>query len=311
MTFDRSTSVSLDIQEAHQRDIRFRIEMTVGCRDADTVPKVHNAGQIFFDGQQQVQVLHNGVRVVAGGYYGTEMAEIIQRLHGHHEPQEEKVFSKIVNLMPETSTMIELGCFWAYYSLWLLQARPQARAIGVEPDLANLDVGRRNAALNGREMTFIEASVGGSPHDPRPFQTEVSGVRQVPQVSVPQLMAALDIECLDILHCDTQGAETEILMSCRELFVRGKIRFCVISTHHHYISGDPLTHQRCLGIIRDLGGQVLAEHNVAESFSGDGLIAAYFGKEPISFPKINLSYNRTSTNLFRDPLFDLAESWAK
>jgi hypothetical protein len=31
------------------------------------------------------------------------------------------------------------------------------------------------------------------------------------------------------------------------------------------------------------GGTILAEHDVHESFNGDGLIAAYFGREPLEW----------------------------
>lgn len=296
------------LDEPRAREERFRIEMTANCRDAEAIPKVLGAGQIVRDGERDVQIMHNGLRVVSCGYHGAWMAEIIKRLRGHHEPQEEAVFHEIIKLMPEKPRMIELGCFWAYYSLWMLQARPDASVIGVEPDAKHIEIGKQNAALNSRKMTFVEASVGGQTLDPRPFETESSGVKVIPQVSVPQLMADAGIDRLDLLHCDTQGVETEILLSCAKLFETGAIRFCLVSTHHHFISGDPLTHQRCLRIIEAAGGSIIAEHSVAESFSGDGLIAAYFGKDPILDPGISLSYNRTSSSLFRDPLFDLAEA---
>lgn len=289
------------------QDERFRIEMTVGCGDAASIPKVLGAGRIMRRDGCEVQLMHNGVTVVAGGYYGDWMTEIIRRLSGHHEPQEEAVFHEIMKHMPESPTMIELGAFWSYYSLWCLQVRPAARVIGVEPDPHHLDIGKQNARLNGREIDFVNALAGGETLPPRPFQTEKSGLVELPQVSVPDIMGSRGLKQLDILHCDTQGAETAVLTSCFELLKEGAIRFCVVSTHHHRISGDPLTHQRCVAIIEQAGGQILAEHDVAESFSGDGLIAAYFGSEPIHWMDVKLSYNRYSTSLFRNPLFDLSE----
>ncbi|WP_139174148.1 hypothetical protein [Methylobacterium sp. UNC378MF] len=237
------------------------------------------------------------------------MAEIIRRLRRHHEPQEAAIFHEIVKMMPDAPSMIELGSFWAYYSLWLLQARPAASVIGVEPDRSHIEIGRPYAALNGRTTTFIEASVGAQALEPRPFETESSGVTSIPQVIVPQLMADAGLDRLGLLHCDTQGAETEILTSCRPLLERGAIRFCIVSTHHHLISGDALTHERCLHLMKAAGGLILAEHSVAESFSGNSLIAAFFGTDPIYLPEFHLSYNRTFTSLFRDPLFDLADAW--
>jgi hypothetical protein len=69
---------------------------------------------ISFEGKP-VQIMHNGLRVVAGGYYGDWMTRIIERLHGHHEPQEEAVFHEILKLLPPDATMLELGGFWSYY----------------------------------------------------------------------------------------------------------------------------------------------------------------------------------------------------
>src|SRR3954469_16892907 len=66
-----------------------RIEMAASCRDADPIPKVRGAGRVVSlpDGRQ-VQVMHNGVRVVVDGYYGAWMTRLIERCSGHHEPQE-------------------------------------------------------------------------------------------------------------------------------------------------------------------------------------------------------------------------------
>src|SRR4051812_31657526 len=46
-----------------------RIGLTLRCRDTDPIPKVADAGSVH-DG---VQLMHNGVRVVEGGYYGAWM----------------------------------------------------------------------------------------------------------------------------------------------------------------------------------------------------------------------------------------------
>ena len=60
-------------------------------------------------------------------------------------------------------------------------------------------------------------------------------------------------------------------------------------------------------MIEQCGGRVFAEHDVQESYSGDGLIAARFGPDQAAWPIIPLSLNRYSTSLFRNPLFDLAD----
>ena len=49
-----------------------RIAMATRCHDCDPVPKVLDAGMVLDDDGdgRRVQIMHNGLRVVADGYYG-------------------------------------------------------------------------------------------------------------------------------------------------------------------------------------------------------------------------------------------------
>ena len=286
-----------------------RIAMTLRCRDCDDIPKVADAGSVVEEpGTGPIQVMHNGIRVIADGYGGAWTTHLIRLCHGHHEPQEERVFHEIVSRLPADASMIELGGYWAYYSLWFLSGGDRRRSIVVEPDPAYLDVGRRNAALNGLTPEFLAGFIGGEPGHPQPFQTESSGVVELPCLSVPQLLAERGMDRLDLLHCDAQGVELAVLESCRGLLRRGAIGWVFISTHAYQITGDPLTHQRCLSLIKGLGGKVIAEHDVHESFSGDGLIVAWFGQGEPAVPIPNISRNRYSESMFRNPLYELASA---
>jgi hypothetical protein len=288
---------------------RFRIELTVSCVDCASIPKVGGAGKTFEEAGTQYQLMHNGLRVISGGYHGGWMSEIIERLEGHHEPQEEVIFHEILRHVGPTATMVELGGFWSYYSLWFLHGFEERRAIVLEPDPSHLAVGRANASLNGAaRIEFIQGSVGAVSAGPQPFPTETSGTIEIPEFAVADILAGRDIGMLDILHCDTQGAETSVIASCEALFKARKVRFGIFSTHAYQISGDPLTHQKCLAMLKDFGGQILAEHDVHESFSGDGLIAVYFGAEPLAWNAPKLSFNRYSNGIFRNPIYDLAET---
>lgn len=289
------------------RDLSFRVAMTASCRDCDGIPKVAGAGSVVEETGRRVQIMHNGIRVIAGGYDGDWMTEIIRQLNGHHEPQEELVFHEILKALPERATMIELGGYWSYYSLWFLQSTPeQRRAIVVEPDPHHIGVGQMNASLNSRNIEFIQACVGETASDQIEFSSQTSGPVLIPQVSVPNLMRNRNIEYLDLLHCDIQGGEFGVVKSCAQLFREKRIRFGIFSTHARDFSNDSLTHQRCLAMLRACGAQILAEHEVHESFSGDGLIAAYFGSTPLEWPTLKMSYNRYSNSLFRNPLYDVA-----
>jgi FkbM family methyltransferase len=292
------------------RTLEERIAITTRCRDADVLPRVANAGTVT---QQEdgsvVQIMHNGIKVLAGGYYGRWMQDLIMRCKGVHEPQEEVVFAEMMRHLPQDGTMIELGGFWSYYSIWFLHKSGGGRhAIVVEPDPAHIEIGRTNARLNGCEPKFVQAFAGRQSGPSSLFTTEQSGEVILPCVSVTDLMASHGLEYLDVLHCDAQGVEFDILESCQDLAAAGRLGWVVVSTHSHQISGDPLTHQRCLALLHGLGANILVEHDVQESFSGDGLIVAKFGLVPGSWQMPQLSYNRYSESLLRNPLYDLASA---
>jgi FkbM family methyltransferase len=284
-----------------------RIQMAARCHDADRIAKVGNAGTIVEEPDgTRVQIMHNGIKVIANGYYGEWMGELIRRCKGHHEPQEEVVFHEVLKHIPPAATMIELGGYWSFYSIWFLTQGEIRRSLVIEPDPAHLEVGRTNARLNRCTPEFIQAFASRNPAQPAPFQTETSGNIPLPAVSVSSLMETRGIPHLDILHCDCQGAELEILESCGDLFAADRIDWVFVSTHSHHISGDPLSHQRCLAVLLNAGATIVAEHDVQESFSGDGLIVARFGNLPNGWEPPRLSYNRYSQSLFRNPLYDFA-----
>ena len=97
----RPVAQRVDVSAAERR----RVELTVSCRDADGVPKVPHAGEVVVEQGLPVQVMHEGTRVLSGAYYGAWMTEIISRLRGHHEPQEERVVHCILaRLQGEAAT---------------------------------------------------------------------------------------------------------------------------------------------------------------------------------------------------------------
>lgn len=307
MTKTKPDPLIVPVGEPHL-GTNFRVKLTTSCRDSDVIPKVADAGMMRSENGAQVQIMHNGLRVIQGGYHGDWMAEVIESLKGHHEPQEEVVFDAILKHVGPESTMIELGCFWSYYSLWFLKDFPLRRALGVEPDPKNIRIGLRNAELNKLPFEIRHGYIGPEPKQNTLFETESSGPLSVPALSPAGLVKEFSHDgVLDILHCDTQGAEVFTLTDCEELFRSQKIRFAVISTHAVQITGSALTHQVCLQMIKDYGGQVLIEHDVHESFSGDGLIAAYFGDEELDFSMVRMSRNRYSTSLFPNPIYQLEE----
>lgn len=283
-----------------------RYELTVSCRDGDSIPKVHNAGQIIKDPQgRELQVMHNGVRVAAGGYYGNIIKRIIETLKGVHEPQEELVFHKLLPLVRKNAVMVEFGCYWAFYSIWFKTERPKGSVYCFEPSERHLGVGKRNFEINGIKDYTLEAGICGSEKRVEWAQRRFADANLTGRiVNIKHLVEEYGLNEIDILHMDVQGAELDVLEEGIDYLQDGLVKFLFVSTHHQSIAGPPLIHEKCLHLLKKIGATIIVEHDCFESYSADGLIVAYLGKEPVELPDIEISYCRASEGAFRTPAYE-------
>jgi len=60
------------------QDVKRRISMTVSCEDCSYIKKVVNAGKTFSTNDFSYQVMHNGLKIIEGGYHGRAITEIIR-----------------------------------------------------------------------------------------------------------------------------------------------------------------------------------------------------------------------------------------
>lgn len=243
-----------------------RLRTTIECQDCSNIPKVEGAGECFGE-NQEFQRMHNGVVIRRGSYHGDWMTGVIQNLQGHHEPQEEKVFAEVLAYLKPGATMVELGSFWAYYSLWFQRSVPNAVSIMVEPNPEKLEVGKEHFRLNDFEGTFIRGFVGDESLHEAVFTDWDGKESKIPQVSVDGLMRDYQLGSIDILHADVQGAEFDMLKGSTKALSDFKIKYFFISTHGH-------EHKRCKRFLTEHGYLIVAEHSVLQSYSGDGLIVA-------------------------------------
>jgi FkbM family methyltransferase len=183
---------------------------------------------------------------------------------------------------------------------------PAGSAILVEPDPQNLEIGRRNFALNGRTGTFIRAAVGRGNEPAIEFTAESDQIkRETDVLGLDEVMTRGSAEHVDLLMLDVQGAETAFLEGATSRLAAGTVRFLVVSTHHHCISGDAVTHERCLRILLEAGAHVIVEHPVYESCSGDGLISVSFDERDRDMT-VEVRRIPARDSLFGEPLEDLA-----
>jgi FkbM family methyltransferase len=260
--------------------LRKRIELAVSCTDCNDLPKAPHAGQVIGHEGEKVQVMHEGTKVLAGGYYGNWQMEIITRLRGHHEPQEERIFHHLLQYVRPGTLMVELGCFWAYYTNWYLGKVPNSHAICLEPDGNHLRIGEANLRLNGRSAKLIKAGVGENFAESIPLKRiSDKATVDVPIWNYQRLSREVGNERIEMLHLDVQGAEYGFLRSMKCCSREQLPRFVVVSTHMAMFDGVRVGHSRCLEILADLGASILIEHSLEESFSVDGLVVASFDAE--------------------------------
>jgi len=301
-----SYSIELEMPR-RSKGLQYRLELTKKCKDADYLPKVENAGKVFQDENgSKFQVLHNGVKAYPNGYVGPWITKLIDELKGHHEPQQEVVFHEILKLIKNPKpVMVELGCEWAYYTNWFKKEFPNSVAICAEPNLEQLEFAKANATLNAhKNIHFHHAFNGNEDRFAKLIDSDNKNLLSKEFLAIEDIFSKYKLDCIDILFLDVQGAETDVISEAYDLLSEGKIKFLIVSTHVHYISKDSLTHQKCLNMIKLSAGRIIAEYEVHESYSGDGLIAACYDKD-ISLPEVNISYCRYSESKYRNPAYDL------
>ena len=231
-----------------------RINTVVSCPDNTKLGRVPDAGKVFSDHQ----LLANGLKITLGSYYDYGNTHLLITNRGVHEPQEEYAFELVLKSLGPGATMMELGSYWAFYSMWFARTVPSARSIMVEPDPHKMNFGKLNFKLNGLKGTFDLGFIAD----------DFSRATTVPTYSVDYLLEKHEVNHLDILHSDIQGYELAMLKGAEKAMRRGAIDYFFISTHSNKL------HEECIAVLRGAGYQIVCEADLDASYSVDGLIVA-------------------------------------
>lgn len=231
-----------------------RIEEVLLSGDNAYIPRVEDAGAI----RRGKQIMHNGIRIHLGSYYGPEYSKMLEVSKGVHEPQEERVFAEALKTIPSGATMIEMGAFWSFYSMWFNKEVAGARNFMIEPDEFNIGHGKRNFRLNKMEGTFVKAFIGR--------QSGQAGDAKT--IAIDDFVQGNKISFVHMLHSDIQGFEYDMLLGAEKTFAEKKVGYVFISTHSNEL------HYQCLDFLKERRFVILASADMDETCSVDGLIAA-------------------------------------
>ena len=132
---------------------------------------------------------------------------------GVHEPQEEYAFQEVLRFLSLGATMLEVGAYWGYYSLWFLQTVKGGQAFLVEPESAHLEAGRRNFAINGTRADFTQAFVGAA--------SDLSV--NPPQICVDDFVREKkQLSHVPVLHSDIQDVSWKCFVAHGNCFLNGE-----------------------------------------------------------------------------------------
>lgn len=212
------------------------------------IQRVPNAG--FVDEKNNV-ILHNGIRVPIQGKYAyyNYFSDILIINRGVHEPLEEYCFQEILKQISSLNpVMIELGSYWAHYSMWFQKIHPKAVQFLIEPNKTNLKSGRNNFMINGFHGEFINASVGN-----KGFKLD-------------QFVQERNISQIDLLHSDIQGYELEMLDGSIYSFKNKIIKYLFLSTHSEDLHNDALKFLDTYSYIIEVTSNLLSHTTSMDGF---------------------------------------------
>lgn len=236
-----------------------RIDKVCAAEINQLIERVPNAGTIEYG----YQVMHNGLKVRIGSYYGygesfdaTHL--MLQMNKGVHEPEEEYYFKEVLRRLSDNAVMIELGAYWSYYSMWFNSEIEGAKNYMIEPDARSLYSGKQNFSLNGLQGNFFQYFIGHmSDESTMPFT-----------VSIDDFLARQQINKVDILHCDIQGYELDMLAGAVNALSKKSVEYIFISTHSQDL------HRDCLDFLKGYDYYIYTEIDLESISSFDGLIVA-------------------------------------
>ncbi len=245
-------------EKAAASDFEGRFKEILSDPSNKFIPRVINAGEVVGD----IITMHNGIMIHMAEYaYYNDFSKIFEINKGVHEPQEEYAFGEVLKYISPNSVMIELGAYWAFYSLWFQKVIVGAKNYLIEPDVQNMNVGKMNFELNRMTGDFTVGKIGYN------------------DINMYDFVQEKRIEQIHLLHADIQGTELEMLNGAKMLFNQNKVDYILLSTHSQEL------HCKCIDKLKLFNYQIIASADFDnETFCFDGVLVAK--RSGISYPKV-------------------------
>lgn len=203
---------------------------------------------------------------------------------GSHDYEYDMFMSILEHIDRSNPTMIELGSYWAFWSLCFRKKFPEGKNILVELGKRQLSIGRKNFELNGfnethywgglhidnsnvyepsvRESNYNYANHGGY------WDTSLVGKMTGPEIAFEDIYSIEGLDVIDLLHVDIQGSEYPLIVNLHAHHpeILNKIQNIIIATH------SPSIQRNLLQILVESGMKILKNEPFG-TIGGDGMIA--------------------------------------
>jgi len=209
-----------------------------------------------------------------------------------HKKEHTYFLEVLDNIKHKKAVMIEIGSFWAIWSLLFRKRFPNGKNILIELGKKRLDVGLENFKLNRFSSTSYHG--GFCLNESNTLKNEVLDSEEIgPELNFFDICREQDLDVIDLVHMDIQGSELLLLESIKPILEEQKILNLVVATHsdeiHKKILEFLLEHKYIIKIKKKRG-----------RLGNDGYIYARALKPPllVSLPRSGLNWLRYCIEYF-------------
>ena len=153
--------------------------------------------------------------------------------------------------LPETAkTIIDLGANIGLSALFFIKKFPASRIVAVEPDAVNFSIMEKNLEKFSKSISFLQAAIWPTDGEVSlveedddhaslgawGYRTEASNGNSglsVKAVTIPTIMKQYNMDFVDILKVDIEGAEYELFEKNYEDWI-DKVGLIIIETHDRF-----------------------------------------------------------------------------
>lgn len=155
-----------------------------------------------------------------------------------------------LNLPDTAETIVDLGANIGLSALFFLKKYPDARIVAVEPDAVNFEIMKKNLDRFSKSVAFLQAAIWPTDGEVSLVEEDVNhsslgawGYRteaqsenasvSVKSVSIPTIKQQYNMDFIDILKVDIEGAEYELFEKDYENWI-DQVGMIVIETHDRF-----------------------------------------------------------------------------